>query len=77
MSFLMAGGGMSMGQVIGATTAKGEEPKERRFHPGDVLATWYRFLGIDPAQSLPDRTGRAFTSCPECLALRRCSRGAP
>src|SRR5262249_33123416 len=43
MSILMAGGGMPMGQVIGSTTSKGEEPRERRFHPCDVLATWYHF----------------------------------
>src|SRR5205807_3739502 len=44
MSFLMAGGGMPAGQVVGATTARGEEPKERRLRPGDVLATWYTYL---------------------------------
>ena len=26
--------------------------------PGDVLATVYRHLGIDPEQELPDRAGR-------------------
>src|SRR5262249_43874836 len=35
MSVLISGGGMPMGQVIGATTRKGEEPKERRFQPAD------------------------------------------
>ena len=46
MSILMAGGGMPMGQVIGSTTSKGEEPKDRRIHPCDVLATWYRFPSV-------------------------------
>jgi hypothetical protein len=58
MSILMSGGGMPMGQVIGSTTRKGEEPKDRRLGPGDVLATWYKHLGIDHAMSLPDHTGR-------------------
>lgn len=46
MSFLVSGGGMKMGQVIGSTTAKGEEPKSRPLTPADVLATWYRYLGV-------------------------------
>ena len=33
MSILMSGGGMPMGQVIGSTTSRGEEPKERRLRP--------------------------------------------
>jgi hypothetical protein len=58
MSALVSGGGMTMGQVIGATTRRGEEPSDRPLHPADLLATWYRFLGIDPALTLPDRLGR-------------------
>ena len=33
MSVLMSGGGMPMGQVVGSTTSKGEEPKDRRLTP--------------------------------------------
>lgn len=58
MTVLMSGGGMPMGQVIGSTTPKGEEPKDRRFTPNDVLATWYRYLGIDPSRTFDDMTGR-------------------
>lgn len=64
MSVLMSGGGMPMGQVIGATTAKGEEPKEHRLTPADLLATWYRYLGIDPTRSFPDRSGRPIPLLP-------------
>ena len=46
MSFLVSGGGMKMGQVIGSTTTKGEEPRSRPLTPVDVLATWYRYLGV-------------------------------
>jgi hypothetical protein len=70
MSILIAGGGMPMGQAIGATTSKGEEPKERRFHPSDVLATWYRFLGIDPMRTLPDRSGRPIPLLPHGEPIR-------
>ncbi|AMV37738.1 DUF1501 domain-containing protein [Planctomyces sp. SH-PL62] len=64
MSVLMSGGGMPMGQVIGATTARGEEPKERRFTPNDLLATWYRYLGIDHTQYYPDVAGRPIALLP-------------
>ena len=70
MSFLMAGGGMPMGQVVGSTTARGEEPKDRRLHPADVLATWYKFLGIDLALSFPDRSGRPIPILPRGEPIR-------
>jgi hypothetical protein len=38
---------MRAGQVVGATSAKGEYPKERPLTPRDLLATVYRHLGID------------------------------
>lgn len=58
MSALLAGGGIKGGQVVGATTANGGEPKDRPLGPGDLLATIYQVLGIDPEGSLPDRQGR-------------------
>nr|WP_303652717.1 DUF1501 domain-containing protein [Paludisphaera mucosa] len=64
MSVLMSGGGMPMGQVIGSTTSRGEEPRERRFTPNDLLATWYRHLGIDHAQTYQDVSGRPIALLP-------------
>ncbi|WP_165073873.1 DUF1501 domain-containing protein [Paludisphaera rhizosphaerae] len=64
MSVLMSGGGMPMGQVIGSTTAKGEEPKDRRFTPNDLLATWYKYLGIDHRLTYPDVSGRPIALLP-------------
>jgi hypothetical protein len=58
MSVLLAGGGLKMGQVVGSTTSKGEEPKTGRYHVENVLATVYHALGIDPALTYTDRTGR-------------------
>jgi hypothetical protein len=59
MSCLIAGGGLKMGQVIGSTTARGEEAKAGRYTVQNVLATVYHVLGIDPATTaFPDRTGR-------------------
>ena len=58
MSILISGGGMPMGQVIGATDAIGARPSSRPLDPHDILATIYQFLGIDPHLHLPDPSGR-------------------
>ena len=55
---LVSGGGLRTGQVIGATTAKGERPKERPLTPQDLLATVYRHLGIDCRHEFNDFGGR-------------------
>jgi hypothetical protein len=47
MSILFAGGGLKMGQVVGSTDAKAENPKTRASTVGDVLSTMYHVLGID------------------------------
>ena len=58
MSMLVSGGGLTMGQVIGSTTARGEMPKDRPLRPGDLLATVYHHLGIDTSQEYLDHSGR-------------------
>jgi hypothetical protein len=58
MSCVLAGGGLRTGQVVGSTTSRGEEAKERPYSVQRVLATVYRCLGIDPGLTFPDRTGR-------------------
>lgn len=57
-SALISGGGLRMGQVIGATTSKAEYPVERPLTPQDLLATIYRHLDIDPRATIADFTGR-------------------
>jgi hypothetical protein len=57
-SALVSGGGLRMGQVIGATDSKGGYPKERPLTPQDLLATMYRHLGIDYRAEFKDLTGR-------------------
>jgi hypothetical protein len=54
----MAGGGMKMGQVIGSTNRKGDEPRDRPVRPGDLLATWYSYLGVPLDAHFTDPTGR-------------------
>jgi Protein of unknown function (DUF1501) len=58
MSVALAGGGLRMAQAVGQTSAKGEFPVTRPLGAGDLLATIYHVLGIDPSLRLADRGGR-------------------
>lgn len=56
---LLAGGGLPMGQVIGATTSRGERPSSTPYTPQNVLATIYEVLGINPSSTVfQDQGGR-------------------
>ena len=56
---LIAGGGFRTGQVIGATDRLGGEIADRPVHFGEVHATLYHHLGIDPLKTtVPDLSGR-------------------
>lgn len=57
-SVLMAGGGFKRGQTIGTTDGRGEKTTAVPYRCSNVLATMYQHLGIDPATTLPDLTGR-------------------
>jgi hypothetical protein len=58
MSALIAGGGLKMGQVIGATNRKAEQPVERALRPEDLLQTVYQVLGIDTSHEFLNEAGR-------------------
>jgi uncharacterized protein (DUF1501 family) len=51
-------GGVKGDRVVGATTSNGGEPRGRGLSPGDLLATIYHSLGIDPATTVTDRQNR-------------------
>jgi hypothetical protein len=56
---LLAGGGMKLGQAVGATNRLGEYAKDRPVQFGEVFATLYHNLGLDPARTtIVDPTGR-------------------
>jgi hypothetical protein len=55
---LFAGGGLRTGQVVGETDRRAERPRTRGVGAQNVLATVYHALGIDPALTVPDFTGR-------------------
>ncbi len=58
MSAMLAGGGLKMGKVIGATNRKGEQPTEKALRPEDVLQTVYHVLGINPRHDFLNDSGR-------------------
>jgi len=58
MGAMVAGGGLKMGQAVGASTARGERPKDRPYTAPQVLSTVYRAMGIDPAQTFLNGSGR-------------------
>jgi hypothetical protein len=62
---LVSGGGMRMGQVIGATNSKGEYPTQRPTTPQDLLATIYHHLGINYRATISDYFGRPVHILPQ------------
>jgi hypothetical protein len=57
-SVLFSGGGLKMGQYVGATNRNGEYPVTRAYTPQNILATLYHVLGVDPSATIPDLNGR-------------------
>lgn len=68
-SVMMAGGGLTSGQVLGSTTRHGEQPAARPVHLQEILGTVYHQLGIDPELMLPDRFGRPVRILPEAQPI--------
>lgn len=58
MNVFLAGGGLKMGQVVGATNSRGEHPVERTMDSNCLLATIYRKFGIDANHHYYDNSGR-------------------
>ena len=55
---LLTGGGVRSGMVYGATDKHAAYPTRDPVSPGDVVATIYHLLGIDPHMTVPDLSGR-------------------
>jgi hypothetical protein len=65
MFCLVGGGGIKGGRIIGSTDAKGERPKDNPLVPGDLHATIFHVLGVDPKTVTVDRSGRPHPAIPE------------
>ncbi len=70
MSVFLAGGGLRMGQVIGATNARGEHPVLRAMDSNCLLATIYHRFGIDPSATITDHLGRPIHILPRGEVIR-------
>src|SRR5262249_14278983 len=57
-SVLLAGAGIRGGTVYGTSDAQAAFVKDRPVSTGDVCATIYQCLGIDPEMTVADRSGR-------------------
>ena len=55
---VLAGGGIKSGLVLGSSDAQAGYVKEHPVSPGDICATIYHLLGIDPNTMVPDSTNR-------------------
>jgi hypothetical protein len=63
-SAVVAGGGFQGGQIVGESDAKGESVKDRPISPGDLIASMYQCLGIDPDAKLPHPHGHMVSVTP-------------
>jgi len=64
-SVLVAGGGFKGGHVVGSSTEKGEEVKDRPVYPVDLIGSMYQMLGIEGTGKLPHPQGQLATVLPE------------
>jgi hypothetical protein len=64
-SVMLAGGGLTRGQVLGSTTSGGQAPGSRPVTVHEMLATIYHQLGIDPNAMLHDELKRPIPILPE------------
>ena len=55
---LLFGGGTRRGVVVGKTDKHAAYPTERAVSAGDMVATIYQLLGIDPRMTVNDLGGR-------------------
>lgn len=58
MSVMLAGGDLKAGQVIGSSDSQGGAPTDNPYRPENILATIYQHMGIDPASTFEDNSGR-------------------
>jgi hypothetical protein len=69
-SVMLAGGGLTRGQMLGRTSSQGERPVDRPVTVPEVLTTLYHQLGIQPNNLLHDEQGRPVPVLPEASPIR-------
>ncbi len=71
MSAVLAGGGLRMGQVIGATDSTGSVAAEEPVRVREMIATLYHALGIQPSTLFTDLQQRPIALVPDAEPLRK------
>jgi hypothetical protein len=69
-SLMLAGGGIKPGFIYGASDKIGAFPTRDAHLPGDVIATIYHLLGIEPDTQLHDQLGRPHRVVPTGNVIR-------
>lgn len=64
-SVMIAGGGLTRGQLLGSTSRHGERPESRPVSVPEILATVYQQLGIDPNTLIRDEQNRPIPILPD------------
>ena len=64
-SVMIAGGGLTRGQVLGSSSRLADTPSDRPVHYHEILATVYHQLGIDPNLVVKDDQDRPVRIMPE------------
>ena len=57
-SIVMAGAGVKRGHIVGVSDRIAAYPETNPYFPGDIAATIFAALGIDPSQHYTDNSGR-------------------
>ena len=68
-SLMIAGGGLTRGQVLGGSSRLADVPHERPVHYHEILATVYHQLGIDPHQTIKDDQDRPVRIMPDAALV--------
>lgn len=67
---LMTGAGVQKGMVYGSSDSKGYRPDSHPVSPGDIIATIYSAMGIDPGGVVEDAGRRPRPIVPEGNPIR-------
>jgi uncharacterized protein (DUF1501 family) len=63
-SLQLIGGGFREGLIYGSSDSIGAYPASNPLIPGDIIATIYHTLGVQPDRHLPDNLGRPMRILP-------------
>ncbi len=63
-TILAAGAGITPGSVVGQTDRQGGQVLSAKAGPGDLMATVFAALGVDPETRVTDTLGKEFSACP-------------